>query len=563
MKLYEQYIQQVSEDKIVAPQTIKQAVARHIRDIKSSSKKTFPYYFDEEQADKYIRFIGKFRLTDQDADENGIKPLFPVQPFQAFFIASICGWRVKKDKSVRRYQDIYFQVGRKNAKSTLVAAMMVAHFYLDKKMRGQFYTAATSREQAGEVFEMAKAIVNELMIEYPEIAARTQVLTHRIVDMQTKSYIAKASKEAKTFEGKGCYVSSLDEYHVHKNNDMASSMKKGGIKYSSPAMYRLTTPGFNIGGVCHTHYEYCKKILAGTVVNETIFAMIFELDTGDDWHDRNMWGKANPNLGNSPKMSAIESEYTEAMAKGGFSIVDFKTKILSLWVSSASEWIPDAKYKAACTAWNIYDMAGNEATCGLDMAYSDQGDVCAFAMWLPDGDEKAKGKFHIHYWIPESKAADISEIDYLAMSEKGYITLTPGDTTDYDRVLDDLKWYQQTFRLRRIYFDAWNISYFYEHMEKAGLPVYKFTQSIGNMSPPTKRIGEMIHKKECDFGLNPITRWMFSNVLIKEIGSGLIKMTRDKKDRKIDGPVAAAMAYAAWIDHSMTYKEYKPQIIGL
>jgi hypothetical protein len=96
LKLYDQYIQQVSEDKIITPQTIKQAVARHIKDIKASCKKNYPYYFDEEQADKYIRFIGKFRLTDQDADENGMKPLFPVQPFQHFLLHLYVGGDSKK-----------------------------------------------------------------------------------------------------------------------------------------------------------------------------------------------------------------------------------------------------------------------------------------------------------------------------------------------------------------------------------------------------------------------------------------------------------------------------------
>lgn len=562
MTLYDKYINDVTQDKILVPHTIRLAVQRHVKDLKKVRLKKHPYYFDRELADKYIRFIGKFRLTDQDVDETGKKPLFPVQPFQAFFIASICGWRLKKDNTIRRFQDVYFQVGRKNAKSTLVAAMMVAHFYLDKKQRGQFYTAATSREQAGEVFDMAKAIIEELIIDYPEIKERTQILTHRIIDLQTKSFISKVSKEAKTLEGKGAYFGSIDEYHVHPKNDIVSSIKKGGIKHNSPIIYRLTTPGFSLGGVCHEHYGYCKKILSGAVQNDTIFIMIFELDPDDDWHNKSIWGKSNPNLGNSPKLSAIESEYIEAMAKGGFAIVDFKTKILSMWVASASEWIPDAKYKAACTKWDIIDLAGRDATAGLDMAYSDQGDICALALWIPD-DDKIKGKFYLRYWIPETKSKDISEIDYLAMAENGYITLTRGDTTDYDQVLADIVALSQHFKIRSLYFDAWNISYFYEQMEKAGLPVFKFTQSISHMSPPTKRIGEMIHKKECDFGQNPITRWMFSNVLIKSIGSGLIKMTRDKKDRKIDGPVAAAMAYAAWIDHSMTYKEYKPQIIGL
>jgi phage terminase large subunit-like protein len=327
-------------------------------------------------------------------------------------------------------------------------------------------------------------------------------------------------------------------------------------------MYRLTTPGFDIGGVCHQHYEYCKKILSGAVSNETIFVQIYELDPDDDYHDKNKWPKANPGLNITLKITALQAEYEEAVAKGGHVIVDFKTKLMALWVSSASEWIPDIKYMAACTHWNVDNFTGAVCFGGLDMAYSDQGDICAFSAYIPNKEKPGTGYVYTHYWIPETKSKDVSEIDYIAMQENGDITVTPGDTTDYDMVLDFLKDFNNRFQMKRLYFDAWNISYFYEQMVKSNLNVFKFQQSPSHMSPPTKRIGEMVHKKEIDFGNNQVTRWMISNVLIKDVGSGLIKMVREKK-RKIDGIVATVMAYAASVDHGLENKEYSPQIIDL
>lgn len=551
------------------------AVKRHQVDLaKSEKNKKYPYYFDREQADKYIRFISMLRLTDLPTDENGNFPNFKVQPFQAFFIASIAGWRRRDNPNIRRFKEVYFQIARKNGKSTLVAAMMVAHFYLDKMNRGQFFTAATSREQAGEVFEMAKAFIEALCAEFPEIKSRTLVLTHAIIDLQTKSSIKKVSKEAKTLEGKGSYCSSLDEYHVHPNDKIKNSIKKGSIKYKSPIIYVLTTPGFEIQGVCHRHYEYCKKILKGILVNETIFIQIYEVDDKkvegkpEPFHNKKLWIKANPNLGNSPHMEALEDEYTQAVGKGGFDIVDFKTKILSMWVSSSSEWIPDEKFMACCTKWDIKDYIGSQATAGLDLAYSHEGDICAFSIYLPDPEDATKSKIHIHYWIPEDKALaqlkeNSYEIDYIKMAEEGFVTLTPGDMTDYDKVFEDIKWYNDNFKLHRIYFDAWNVSTFYNKMENEGLNVYKFTQNLGNMSPPTKELGEMIHSKKTDFGMNSMTRWMMSNVLIKSRNGGNLQIVRENARRKVDGIVASVMAKAAYIDHVAEYKPYDPQIIKL
>ena len=90
MTLYDKYISDVLSGKILVPETILLAVQRHQADLEKSEKnKKYPYYFDREQADKYIRFISMLRLTDLPTDEDGLFPNFDVQPFQAFFIASI------------------------------------------------------------------------------------------------------------------------------------------------------------------------------------------------------------------------------------------------------------------------------------------------------------------------------------------------------------------------------------------------------------------------------------------------------------------------------------------
>jgi phage terminase large subunit-like protein len=124
----------------MVPQTIYQAAHRHLLDMERAKEKDFEYYFDEKEADRYIEFISMFRLTDQKVEKETMKkPHVTVQPFQAFFIASIAGWRRKDNKEVRRFTDVYFQIARKNGKSTLVAMMVVAHFLLDGVNLGQFF----------------------------------------------------------------------------------------------------------------------------------------------------------------------------------------------------------------------------------------------------------------------------------------------------------------------------------------------------------------------------------------------------------------------------------------
>lgn len=564
MKIYNQYISDLSSGKILAGKKIIQMIDRHKGDLEKSKKKSFPYYFDEVYADKYISFIQKLRLPDLDDGPDGKKPLFILQPFQAFYVASIFGWRYKDDKTERRFTESYFQVARKNAKSTLVAACMVAAFFMDKKNNAQFYTAAVDREQASEVYKMALSMTEDLIADYPAtFGNRVKIIQGpppRIVDMQTKSFMKPLSRDANSTEGKGGYCMSLDEWHVHKKDDLRSSMKKGTIKYKSPMTHCLTTPGFNIGGPAHNHYDYCTKILNGTLINERLFIQIYELDTDDDWNDVKLWGKSNPGLGISPKIEPLIDEYNEAIAKGGFKIVDFKTKHLGMWVSNASEWIPIDKYRRCNTAWNIKDFAGYDAFGGVDLAYSDRGDISGYGFIIPIDEKRVK--FFAKYYIPERKAKESAEIDYFRMAELGHVTMTKTETTDYDIILNDLMELSELLKFRLINFDSWNISHLYEQMVKCDLPVQQFNQNVKYMSPPTKMIGEMIHNQEIDFGLNPVTEWMFSNVNLKDVGNGNVKMERERH-KKIDGAVICAMSYAAWHEYKMTNKEVDYQIIKL
>jgi phage terminase large subunit-like protein len=553
------YVQGCLDGSIIVNEAIIQAIDRHINDM-NDPECEFEYV--PEIAEKYIKFIELFRLSDQDYTEEGLPPRFVLLPYHRFMVAMIHGWRLKSDHSVRRFNDVYFQVARKNAKSTIVAALMVASFYLDKKQRAQFWTAAMSREQAGEVFEMCKAIIDWLCKEYKTIKDRTHVTDHRVVDLVTKSFIGKLSKQANTIEGKGMYVGSLDEYHVHPNNSIVSSMKKGSIKHLSAIIYRLTTPGDDMGKPCYDHYLYCKKILSGAIKNDRVYVQIHELDDENEVHNMDMWVKPNPGLGHTCHLSAIEAEYQEATSKGGSAMADFKTKHLGMWVGSATEWIRNDHITACMQDFDYREwIVGKELYGGVDIAYSDVGDICSASFYSPI-DDKTGQSFNL-YWIPETKLKTSNEIDYLRAQENNHIIVTPGDMTDYNRILTDLIEINTIQKIKSIYFDPWNISYFYGQMVDAGLPVEKYSQNIGNMSPPSKRIAEMINAREIIMQNNPVTRWMFSNVLVKDMGSGMIKLMRVDRKRKIDGVVALIIAYSCYMNIKLTQKKYNPTIISL
>lgn len=71
----------------------------------------------------------------------------------------------------------------------------------------------------------------------------------------------------------------------------------------------ITTAGFDKLGPCYQYREMCTEILKGLKTDDTIFALIYSLDEGDDWKNESVWGKSNPNLGVTVKLSIYASRF--------------------------------------------------------------------------------------------------------------------------------------------------------------------------------------------------------------------------------------------------------------
>ena len=62
------------------------------------------------------------------------------------------------------------------------------------------------------------------------------------------------------------------------------------------------------------------------------------------------------------------------------------------------------------------------------------------------------------------------------------------------------------------------------------------------MSPPTKRLMELVLERKIAHGGNIVLRWMIDNVYIKTDPAGNIKMDKERSTERIDGAVALVMA---------------------
>jgi phage terminase large subunit-like protein len=155
-----------------------------------------------------------------------------------------------------------------------------------------------------------------------------------------------------------------------------------------------------------------------------------------------------------------------------------------------------------------------------------------------------------HFWVPEgSLKARIREkrtrLDGWAQAK--VITVTPGDAADYDRIEEDVLRLAGMYSLRVLGVDMWNSLQVVQHLMDEGIEVGKVGQGYQSLNAPMKLLERMLVRKEIFHDGNPVMRWMFGNIAVKQDPAGNIKPDRSKAAEKIDGVVSLIMALAAWL----------------
>ena len=116
------------------------------------------FYFDKEAANKSINFIERF-CSHTKGELTGT-PLL-LEDWQKKIIGDLFGW--KQENGLRKYRTAFIEVGRKNGKSTLCAAIGLYMLFSDDERGSEIFSAAGDRQQAGIVFEIAKDALNSAL----------------------------------------------------------------------------------------------------------------------------------------------------------------------------------------------------------------------------------------------------------------------------------------------------------------------------------------------------------------------------------------------------------------
>lgn len=542
------YAKDCVSGKIPSGQKHKWACQRFLNDLKRIGQPEFPYVWDEERAEKIVKW---FALLRHSKGALAGKPI-ELTSWQKFRECQIYGWR-HKDTGYKRFKKTFTEVARKNAKSQMEAGEALNEIS-EQAVRNQevyeVYTAGTKRDQSKIVFNEC-----DLMTRGTLIRTKFNFKRDEIVHIKTGSFIKALSKDdGKTGDGTNPAQLILDEYHQHPTTEFYDLGLGSNTK--EPMLTIITTAGRDLTYPCYTQeYEYCSKLLDPSVdvYNDEYFVDICEADPGDDPGALSTWQKANPIRAfyqEGVKKIAEDYEIAKQIPE---KMIAFLTKVLNIWVSAAQNGYMDMQKWKACQVKVIpIDLRNRPVYVGFDM--SAKIDLTSVAFIVPyqtdqldkTGKKVVKYYIWVHSFIPsmEKLREHIlkDKVPYDAWLRMGYLEVTNTPIVDQSRVMEYVLNTCKTLELdiQCLCFDPANASKLMQDLSNEGYTVEEVYQSHKSLNEATQGFREQVYCENIEYLANPLLNYAMSNAVVRQ-NNGLIKIDKDATTKRID-PVDATLA---------------------
>jgi phage terminase large subunit-like protein len=517
-------------------------------------------HYCEPRADRVVAFFRELLVHPAGAMANHQFVLAPWQEHE--IIRPLFGeviWSEQWGRYVRRYTRATVVMGRKNGKSALLSGIALYMLCGDGEESAEVYGAAKNTRQAGKVFEPATKMVKKS----PVLAKR---LTHiknqrRLVDEKTGSHYEVIPADADSELGHNPHCFILDEVLSQPDDSLWKAMTTAAGARTQALMLAITTEtsdqaSFGAEFIDEAdrvmedparsphHFAYVRKMPRTVDELERLWRLFParpELPVSTDPWDEANWAWPNPGLGDFLSVQSLREDAEEARTslskENGFRQFRLNQRVsqVTRWISM-DLWDLNAREIAPNPGWITGRLEGMRCWSGLDL--SSKLDLTAWTCLFTDGSVLWR------FWAPESIAPHLDEHTGGKFSEwarDGWITLTDGDTIDYDQIYDDIVTDHNRFRIVDVTYDKWcGEPVRQEIVKRTRLEMVESNTTYSRMTPPMAECMRGLKAREYAHYGNPVARWMADNIESKSPTDDPdrirpVKPNRDKSGKRIDG----------------------------
>ena len=386
----------------------------------------------------------------QGEDING-KPLagtpFLLQPWQVFVVYNLIGFYYKGTDE-RRYKEAFIMVPRKSGKTLLAAGLAWGLSLLERKSGSSLYITAASLKQAMQSFEDILYTVRS-----KGMADQFRIRDNNMEHSLYKSFgdggslrIEALASNPDAQDSFNCNIAIADEIHAFKKAAQYNRFKEAMKAYTNKLMIGITTAGDNMNSFCYRRLEYARKVLNGTVKDDSLFCFVACADqdeNGDvDFTNPIQHEKANPSYGVTIRPEDLMNEALQAQ-NDPQQRKDFLSRSLNVYTTAMKAYFNIEEFRKSDKQ---YDFTLSELAKlpiqwygGADL--SKLHDLTAAALFGHD-DGRDIDIIITHAFFPvvnAAKKADEDGIPLFGWADDGWLTMSNTPTVETD---DVVRWFK-------------------------------------------------------------------------------------------------------------------------
>ena len=487
-----EYAKSIVEGRKIACKELKQGCERFFRDLANDEFELRP-----KDAEFVINIIEATFVHKQGQRIDGT-PLrgepFLLEPFHKFQLYNMLGFYYKGTKR-RRFTEALIFVPRKNIKTSFAAALAWALGLLERMSGSKVYIVAAALKQTLESFDFIKFNLNE-MGEADNFRVLDNNQEHSISgDVGGGSlYIQALAANPDKQDSLNCNIAIADEIHAYKTPKQYTIIKDAMKAYTNKLMIGITTAGDSMNSFCYQRVQYCKKILDGTVKDDSYFVFICKAEEDEngnvDYTNPIIHEMANPAYGVSIRPHDIMNDAQQAQ-NDPQQRKEFFAKSLNVFTSAMKTYfnvdefrVSDGKYN-----WTLEELAKLPINWYGGADLSKMHDLTSAAL---HGEYEGVDIAITHAWFPvvtAAQKADEDNIPLFGWQDDGCLDMCNTPTVNYS---DIINWFismrRAGFKIKIVGFDRKFGQEFFTGMKKAGFKIVDQPQYFYKKSQGFRRI---------------------------------------------------------------------------
>lgn len=491
------------------------------------------------RGEKVLEFIARYCLIPEGSGVG--KPLI-LEPFQKQFILDVYDNPHGTNRA-------YLSIARKNGKTVLIAALVLAHVCGSEKMlNAQIISGAMSRDQAALVFNAAEKMVrlSPVLSKLVRIVPSKKEL-HGLV---ANTVYRAISAEASTAHGLSPRVAILDEVGQVRgsHSSFIEAIETAQGAYNDPLLIAISTQASTDGDLFSIWLDDAKTGRSPKIVSHLYAANPdCELDNEKEWR------AANPALGKFCSYEKFQELAGQAKAMPSFEN-SFRWLHLNQRIEADSPFVSRGIWQQCEGAGEIPE--NTDVFVGIDL--SQVQDLTAIGVL---GKVKDKWWYNPYFWLPEIGISEKSRLDrvpYDLWAKQEYIELTPSKAIDFLYPAHKLLWICEYYGKIVVSYDRYMFAPFKESLKQVGftfdddgkkaylgekeIEFREFRQGFLSFAPALNELERDLIENNLLHNANPVMNMCAANAIVKSDPAGNRKLDKSKREKRIDGMVTLAMA---------------------